>query len=164
MALILLFESKSANTDSFLMLIRYQMYGTRARLDLGFSPFSLSSTSSFVATVTGMKVAKTVTSFLTLSPFEDTGWHYGPSFCSWSTQLGRSLFFFSWEWCWYLLQVSLGLAHVLAYAKDFCSILDLSSGWRRKFVEWKMTASHKMCQQKWSRWTYSFRNLSSLFL
>ena len=67
------------------------MHRTCARLDLRFS---LSSTAFFLVTLTGVEIAKTVTSFLTpVSPSEDTGWHNGPSFCSWSTWHGRCLFF-----------------------------------------------------------------------
>ena len=44
------------------------MYGTCAKLDLGFSP-----TTFFLATVTGVEIAKTITSFLTpFSDFEDS--------------------------------------------------------------------------------------------
>ena len=68
MTLTLLLKSKSANTDFFLKLMGYQMHKTRARLDPGFSP-----TAFFLATVTGIEVAETVTSFLTFSSdFEDT--------------------------------------------------------------------------------------------
>ena len=71
------------------------MYGTCARLDLRFSP---SSTAFSLAIVTGIKVAKTVTSFLTLiSFFEDTNWYNGLFSYSGSTSLRRYLFFLFWE-------------------------------------------------------------------
>ena len=53
------------------------MHRTHARLDLRFS---LSSTASSLAIVTGLKVAEIVTSFsILISFFEDTGWYNGSS-------------------------------------------------------------------------------------
>ena len=62
-----LLESKNADTGFFPKLMGWQMHGTRTRLAPRFLP-----TRSSLATVIGVEVAETVTSFLTsLSDFED---------------------------------------------------------------------------------------------
>ena len=121
MALTLLPKWKSTDigTDLFPMVTGYRIYRTCARLDHGFSP---SSTTFFLATITSIEVAKTITSFLTFfSSSEDIGYHNNLSFHSESTWLGRCLFFPSWEWHWHPSQMSLSLVSVFVYAEDFCS-------------------------------------------
>ena len=57
------------------------------------------------------------------------------------TQLRRGLLP-SWGGHCHPSQVSFGLVHVLAHAEHFGNVFGLSSGWRRKFAEWKMIISH----------------------
>lgn len=153
MALTSLPKSRSAVTgmDFFRKVMGYWIYGTCVRFS-EYSPslsllyslapiVSTAPTTSSLVSVTGVEVVKIDTSFWAS---RNTWLRNLPSGDSCSTQHGRHPSLLSWQcWRYHLFQGN----HCYNYlfspfgAKNLLAgSLSPSSGWQRKFAEWKMVA------------------------